>query len=175
MNKPSGWDEAPAKSFSGNRPPAGAYVFGILKAQVLMSTHNEEMMVLSLDIVEGDFKGYYREQTERFSKDRLLKHYRLTESEKSIPYFKGDIKTIEESNPGFVFDFDETSLRGKYVGGMLSEEEYEDKDGNIRIKLRVAFLCSVKKATSGTLKIPELKQLNGQPKQQKTPEDDLPF
>jgi len=180
MNKPTGWDSAPAKNGGGrDYPPPGAYVFGIIKGESVLSRNNNEMIVLSLDIAEGEFKGFYRQFSDDVEKDKLLKHRRVTNTEGSLPYFKGDIKAIEESNPGYKFNFDEKTLRGKVVGGMLREEEYEKQGGEIGNTTKIAFLCSVEKARSGTLKVPEKKCIDFTPSHEPpvhdTNDDDLPF
>lgn len=160
MYKPNGYDSVEAKEFTGfNSPSAGAYVFGICDAEERTSKNGNPMLVLHLDIAEGEFKGNYSELSKRFSKDRLLKHYRVLSDENS-GYVKGDVKAIEESNRGFKFNFDEKTLRGKLVGGMLQEEEYLANDGTVKTSLKVAYLCSVEKARSGSLKPMQPKKLD---------------
>lgn len=181
MQKPNAYDSVSAKQFSGSPNPVapGAYVLGIVKAEITTSSNKNEMLVLSLDIAKGEYHGRFRELSDNVQKDCLLKHYRLTDSETSLPYFKGDIKAIEESNQGFVFNFDEKTLRGKLVGGMLAEEEYEKKDGTIGTSLKVAFLCSVATAESGKLQIPKKKEIckshNVYDDEPPLNDEDLPF
>jgi hypothetical protein len=180
MKKPNGYDQVQAKTISGfSNPTAGTYVLGIIKANIEMSKKGNEMLVLELDIIEGEFQKHYRNVSERLGKNCLLKHYRVTDSEKSMPYFKGDIKAIEESNPGFKFDFDESKLRGKKVGGMLAEEEYETMQGEVKTALKLAFLCSVDTAKSGKLKPPTPKKIYPDSgfgfDDNKSNDDDLPF
>lgn len=176
MNKPNGYDSAPATTFEGGGMPLpGAYVLGIIGAECKQSNNGNEMLVLSLDIVEGQYKNNYRNLGERLKKDCLLRHYRVTDSEKSLPYFKGDIKAIEDSNQGFKFNFDEKTLRGKYVGGMLREEEYEKSSGEIATVLKIAFLCSVERVRSGALVVPKKKEFDGYTAPQTQSDDELPF
>jgi len=185
MQKPNGYDTSEPKEFTGfNRPEAGAYVLGIVSAEERKTKKGDNMIVLCLDIAEGEFKGHYRELSSKFGKDRLLKHYRVIDRPESTPYFKGDIKAIEESNRGYKFNFDESTLRGKFVGGMLCEEEYLAPDGDTKTSLKVGFLCSVDKAKSGTLKTPAIKKLKTGSDYQTTStpssgndsnSDDLPF
>lgn len=40
-------------------------------------------------------------------------------------YFKGCITAIEESNPGYKFNFDERTLDNKLVGIIFRDEEYD--------------------------------------------------
>jgi hypothetical protein len=160
MGKPDGWDDAPAVQGGFNNPVPGAYVFGIIYAEEKMSSNNNKMLVLSLDIIEGQYKNFYNEKSKRASKDCLLVHRRITEGESSLPYYKGDVKSIEESNAGFKYDFDSAKLRGKIVGGTLREEEYLAKDGTVKSSVKIAFLCSADKARKGEVKAPEKKKIN---------------
>lgn len=187
MNKPTGYDQAETKSFSGGKTvPPGAYVLEILKAESAVSKSGNDMLVLALDIAKGEYARKFTEISDNRQHDCYLKHRRITNTEISLSYFKGDIKAIEESNPGYKFDFDERTLRGKLVGAMLSEEEYEKRDGTIGTSLKIAFLCSIATAESGKLQTPKKKEIDfssGKIKQNNhvvdnvTPDsdDDLPF
>jgi hypothetical protein len=160
MNKPNNWESIkPETGGEFSRPSAGAYVFGIIKDETTTSRSNNEMLVLSLDIAEGEFKKYFKDLSEKLNKDFFLKHYRVL-TEASIPYLKGDITSIEKSNPGFVYNFSDGSLRGKLVGGMLREEEYLDKNGMVKTSLKIMYLCSAEKARSGELQTPSVKKLD---------------
>jgi len=160
MQRPSNWDSVPAQTFSQNeRPPAGAYVFGIVKEDHTPSRSNKDMTTLFLDIAEGEHKGFYKRLSESINKDCLLRHYRV-HTEDSLPYFKGDIKAIEESNQGFTYNFTEGSLRGKLVGGMIREEEYFSSSGEVKTSNKIMFLCSAAKARDGSLKPPPTKKLD---------------
>ena len=162
MQKPQGYETAEVREYQGfNSPAPGAYILGIVSAEATQSKSGNDMLVLSLDIADGEFKGHYRRKQEQFGGSKLLKHRRVTSTETSLPYFKGDIKAIEESNNGFKFDFDESKLRGKFVGGMLGEKEFEGRDGEIATTLEVSFLCSVEKVRRGDLAIPKIKRLDG--------------
>ena len=185
MNKPTGYDGAKTASFGFNNPSAGPYVLGVAAA-ILGRTKDgsKEKITLSLDIAKGDFKNFYRDLSDKQGKDCFLKYDQLTEGEKSLPYFKGMITAIEESNQGFVFNFDEKTLTRKLVGAMLQEKHYINKLSQRKSILKIAFLCSVAKAESGTLKIPEpefpddINQSQGSSQQSNhngLPEEDLPF
>lgn len=180
MNKPEGYDGAQGKQFGiFFLPDAGAYVLGIIKAEITTSRSGNEMIVLSLDIAEGPFKGHFRQFSDDVQKDRLLKYYRLTSGEQ-LPYFKGDMETVEKCNPGYKFNFDEATLRGKFVGGMLVKEEYRKQGGSVGTVLKISYLCALKKARSGELTPPPAKKLNdGEPpvvaENNSFDDDDLPF
>jgi hypothetical protein len=139
MEKPNDYDSAEGITFQ-NKPEAGPYVFKIVNAETATAKESgNEMIVLSLDIAEGPFAGFYKKISEQYGKNKYIKHYRVTSN---VPYFKGDITSIEKSNPGFAFDFDEKKLIGKVVGGNLREEEFIGNAG-IASSLKIAFLFPV--------------------------------
>ena len=160
MQKPVGYDTAQTKEFTGTKfPPAGPYVFGILRAECHKTkTSGRDAITLTLDIAKGDFKNFFRGRTDQADgKDKYLKYMQLVDGD-SVAYFKGMIKAIEESNQGFKFDFDESKLHRKLVGGMIRDKEIIGNDGTSFMYPEVAFLCSVKTAESGNLTIPQAKK-----------------
>lgn len=158
MQKPIGYDQTEAKQFNANnKPPAGAYVMRIENAVETKANNGRPMMVFLLEIAQGEHAGNFRKLWEYLKKNNAeakwpCVHRRCVDGE-SVPYFKGDIKAIEESNQGFVFNWDEKTLKNKLVGCMLREKAIgENQDGSVKTILEPAFLCSVKTATSGELK-----------------------
>lgn len=162
MEKPKGYDQAESQSFEGfKNPVAGGYKLGILNAEMKLSKESQRpMMVLKLDIGDGEFKNYYRELSVKLKKDCFLRVYQIVGGE-SLSRFKGLITAIEHSNNGFKFNFDENTLNKKFVGAMLGEKQYYNQAGELKSLLEVSFLCSVERALSGTLKIPEPKKPSG--------------
>lgn len=165
MNKPQNYDGTDAQQFSqGQKPPAGAYIMNILSAAETTSGSQRPMVVLMLDIAEGPFAGNFKQLFEFLKKKNPdakwpCVHRRCTDGNQTA-YFKGDIKSIEESNPGYVFNFDEKTLRGKKVGCMLGEKQIgEHDDGSAKTILEPRFLCSVKTAKEGNLKPPAIKPM----------------
>jgi hypothetical protein len=175
MHKPSNYDSVSAKTGTFQKVTPGPYILGICKAEETQSRAGDPMLVLSIDIADGPNKSNYRELSKRLNKDCLLKHYRLL-TDNAADYLKGDIQAIEKSNPGFSFMFDERALPGKFVGGMLAEEEYYS-DGDIKTILKIRYLCSVDDVHSGKLITPPLKKLDTSfpPEDKPIAEDDLPF
>lgn len=159
MQKPNGYDQAESRQFAQNdKPPAGAYIMRILSAAESKSKEKSRpMLVLCLDIAQGQYANNFRKLYDFFkSKNQDAKwplvHRRCTD-EAQLEYFKGDIKAIEESNEGFIFDFNEKTLNGKLVGCMLREKEIcINQDGSPKTVLEIAFLCSTKKVLSGEMK-----------------------
>lgn len=146
--------------------PVGGYVAGICKAT---DEPAKERLNIEWEVAEGEFKGYWREQTASLIErgklnpgewawgGKTIKSYK----EKALPFFKGFITAVEQSNPGYKFNNDEKTLRGKLVGVVLREEEYMGNDGNIKTKLVVDRFTSVDKIRSGDYEIRPKKTLAG--------------
>lgn len=188
MQKPAGYDTAQAKDGSGVQfPHAGPYVFGIIRAECHKTkTNNRDAITLIVDIAKGEFKNFFRSRTDRADgKEKYLKFTQVIDGD-STPYFKGLIKSIEESNQGFIFDFDEKKLSRKLIGGMIVDKEIIGDDGVPFFYPEISFLCSVASAESGKLKIPQPKkakttssstgyQDDSQYPPQGFPDEDCPF
>lgn len=146
--------------------PVGGYVAGICKAT---DEPAKERLNIEWEVTEGEFKGYWREQTASLIErgklnpgewawgGKTIKSYK----EKALPFFKGFITAVEQSNPGYKFNNDEKTLRGKLVGVVLREEEYMGNDGNIKTKLVVDRFTSVDKIRSGDYEVRSKKTLAG--------------
>lgn len=113
--------------------PAGGYVVKILNAK------EEEydwgsVLAIAFDIEEGEYKGFYaRNFQNQTGEDKKWKGvFRLNipkddGSEKDAwtqKRFNTNIVNIEESNPGYLFDWDESKLKGKIVGALFNNKEY---------------------------------------------------
>lgn len=155
MQKPNEYDNVEAKVGGGDfpQPTAGGYVVKIVSAEEKLSKNGKNMLVIGVDIAEGEFAGHYAELSEKFNNDAHPKMYQLTEGD-HVSYFKGLVTAIEHSNNGFKFDFDEKKLIGKRLGVNLREEEYKNKDGQIKTILKIAYACSVEDARNGLKVLP---------------------
>ena len=183
MYKPDNWETTEAKNGGEfERPSAGGHVLKIVRAvEAKAKESGRDQLNMSADIAGGEFKDYYKDLSVKLNKDCYLTAYWGLD-EKSLPYFKGNIKSIEQSNNGFKFDFDENKLVGKLVGACLREEEYEDRDGNLKSSMKILFCCPI--ADVPNLKVPNKKELSKGPKKTAQffsdgapipPQDDLPF
>lgn len=182
MNKPNGYDESEAK-VGGDfpSPQAGGYVAKAIGAETKISSNGNEMLVVTVDIAEGEFKDHFTKLSEKFDKSIYPTIYQLTQGD-HVSYFKGLISAFEHSNPNFKFNFDEKTLIGKRIGVNLREEEYLNKDNELKSILKVAYFCSAEEARAG-LPVLDKKLLSGKkPSKQATvdsvpspKDDDLPF
>lgn len=120
-------------------PPVGAYVAEIQGVRISEKFSN--VIELWLDITEGEYKNRFREvyedQQERFGKASYKGIFRLTAPEDGDDdwkksKFEGNLWCVEQSNPGYAWDWDEKKLKGKKVGINIRRKFYtgRDKDDN---------------------------------------------
>ena len=180
------------KSVSASEPlPAGGYVAKILNAKVEEYSWGE-VLVISFDIAEGEYKDFFSKQyKENTREDKKWKgNFRLTVPQESNQYFDSQkrsfgnaIWAIEESNPSFRWAWDENALKGKMVGVLFRNFEY-DVDGNQGWSTECCTFVSVEDVRTGNFKQPKDKPLrnkatNNAPASNFTvlddSADDLPF
>ena len=150
MKKIDNWNEIEAKGMDDYKPlPAGAYKCKIMKAEVYVGQSGNESLKVMVDIINGDFKDYF---TNRYKNDtrndkkwdnNACKYLGLGET--GLPFLKGFITSVENSNVGYKWDWDETKLKGKEIGCVFRYEEYEKQDGTKGIKTKLAQFRSVEK------------------------------
>lgn len=118
---------------------------------------DREYLMVDLDIATGEFKDYYNDLCARAGFWGCTMFWSYKES--NLPYFKGNVTAVEDSNPGFHFDErDLQSLRGKFVGGVFGEEEYySNKSGSIKTNVKPRYLCSVDRIKNQDYNIPKKK------------------
>jgi hypothetical protein len=145
------FDKVEAKGMDDFRGlPIGAYECVIKDARL---NHNEETgkntLKISIDIASGEYKDYFLKAYETDTRiDRKWNNnairYLAYEGD-NVSYFKGFITTIENSNVGYTWDWEETKLKGKKVCGVFQYEEYEKQDGTRGIKVRLSKFRSLDK------------------------------
>lgn len=156
MTPINGYKEAQAIMGGGESLPPGGYKCVIVKATEALSKSGRPMLLICLDITDGQYKGYFsrlfRSRQERDKADGKETKwpcimYQLADEE-AVGRFKGTIKAIEDSNPGYSWEgskWDEKTLKGKAIGVVFREEEYEKSNGEIGTSIRAAWLRNVDK------------------------------
>lgn len=177
--------------------PRGGYVLQI-KGVELLTNRIGEYLKISADIFEGEYKDFFaKEYKAQQSEDKkwhcnfLLNIPKDDGSERdgwTKRNFKTFTETLEDSNEGYHFDWDELKFKGKLIGGLFNEREYETQQGQIRRATNWARVISVAKIREGSFRLPDdkLLQQSSQPRPVETSddgflnlpedmEDDLPF
>lgn len=174
MRPINNWNEVKPMTMGENaKLPAGGYVCKIKQAKVEQKTRQDqttyEMLSIAFDIYEGEYSGYFEEQfRESTYSDKkwkgvirqMLPSDDGTEKDNRIKgFFKGAITAIEESNPGYHFNFDERTLSDKLVGVIFREEEY-DYEGRQGMTVKPFILMDTHKILNGEFTVPSPKMLN---------------
>lgn len=131
--KPKDWDTAQA--YTGDRGPQmtpGGHICRIMGLRQETSKNGNPMIVIAFDIDEGsELDGFYKarlkEQQKQNSASKwqgVIRFMLYDKSGNTNPFFKGFIKSLEESNAGYRWDWDERSAVDKKIGIVFREEEY---------------------------------------------------
>lgn len=155
------------RSVSASEPlPAGGYVAKILDAEEKEYSWGS-VLVISFDITEGEYKDFFKQNYKSNTReDKKWKGvYRLTVPQETNQWYDSQKRTfgnaiacIEESNNGYHWNWDEKTLKGKTVGVLFRNFEY-DVDGNTGWSTECCSLDSVEDIQNGNFKMPKDKPL----------------
>lgn len=154
--------------------PPGGYVCRITAVEDIS---DKEYLKVYYDIAAGDFEGIYKRMYDslQFWGGTFIKSYK----EKALPFFKGFITALEKSNQGFNWancNDDEQLMTNKLIGLVLSEEEYENKKGEIKTRLYVSDTRSIGSIRANDFKVKEKKLLTSSNYfPESAPLDDMPW
>ena len=129
IQKPKNWENV--REFSENEKlPLDAYVCKVKQAAV-----KDEQLCIVFDIAEGAQSGFFKRS---FAADTradkkwkgvlrvwLPKDDGSEQDEWTKSTLKGMVTSFEKSNPGYHWNWDETTLAGKNIGIMFRNEEWE--------------------------------------------------
>ncbi len=182
------------QEFTKFRNPVGGFICVIKSVE---DVPEKEYLRVGYDIAEAvtpdqqEFVGMYekRKKERDFNYPSTVVSYK----EQSLPFFKGFVTALEESNNGYKWDNDEQKFVGLNIGFVIGEEQYmgQDKNGAPKVKVRtyVAERRSVQTIKDGDFDVPEFKKLeqestvdrsanpfanNGAKPVETPPTDDLP-
>lgn len=175
---------------------AGGYICQVINAEITKSKVGNPMLILFIDIAEGDFQGYFKNNLMRiksFNPDikwdnsGIYRQLIFDNNGNTSRFFKGLITCFEKSNPRFSFKphaFDENILRGSLIGFIFAEEEYM-WNGDIKSRVLPKFPRIVDDIRQGKFSVPDIKHLDKptpKPAQSSDPfagspidPDDMPF
>ena len=170
IRKPNNWNEV--KEFTEFvKLPLGAYVCKIRQVAIQNNGYGDQLFIL-FDIVEGEFAEYFSNEFKNNQnaekkwkgvlRQWLPKDDGSEKDEWTKSAFKGLITSIEKSNPGYVFDWNENSLVGKKIGVMFRNEEW-DYNGKHGWAVRPFKAISVDSVRNGDFRLPADKPLQNKP------------
>lgn len=166
MEKIENWDNIEVNEFTENEK----FILGGKLSKIVnvrnYDYNGEKRISLEVDIAEGNNTGYFqkkydeRNENAKFWDDGAQITFPANPTEdRDKAYIKGLIKAIESYNPGFVWNWDEMSLKDKYLGTNFSLKEYQGSDGNIYTKPQVSRYVNSKENFREDY-IPNVKTLN---------------
>lgn len=175
----------------------GGHICKIMGVKEQKSKTGRDMIVISLDIAEGEQKGYYTELYKKDTKPIDQKKwgcvvYQLVEDNDGNTNrgFKTFINAVAKSNKGF----DETKIwdekfceyfKDKLIGGVFGREQYRNASGELRWSTKCVSFRDIETIKKG-VPVPDDRYLSdAQPgketsfsfedMQADVSEDDLPF
>lgn len=152
--------------------PKGGYVLKIFGVE-LCANKIGQYVKISCDVAEGEYTGFFtneyknqQQEDKKWHCNYLLNVPNDDGSEKdgwTKRRFKTFTEALEESNPGYHFDWDEQKFKGKLIGGLFNEREYAKNDGSTGRAINMAQVTTVEKIRSGKYQLPKDKLLPGSP------------
>ena len=158
--------EAPSQGFP--MLPKGLYIAKISAVRI-DGTEPDQQLVLRMDIIEGEYAGYYSKRYQHESQNagfhqQFQAKYKgdlriqipnsangkRQHPEWDVKTFNNAIYCIEQSNPGYKWDWDEKKLKGKTVGINVREGTY---NGNVYTQIgRLEVAEDVRRGIVETMK-----------------------
>jgi hypothetical protein len=115
-------------------------------------TQNQFLKV-EYDITEeGPLNNYFAKVHKNFPDEDWKGVYRVYYKDKAIKFFKRFITSIEKSNPGFEWTWDETKLVGKTAVLNYRTEEYVNKNNEVKTIVRPFEWHSTVALAAGAIK-----------------------
>ena len=164
MRKPNDWETTPV---FGEYVPLelGGHVCKIMNVLVSKSRTGKDMLVIFLDIAEGDQKGYFAERykvntrrDKKWSNGATVYQLTLTEEGNTSPGYKKFIESVKVSNSDFnedaLWSDDDSAfceyLKGRLVGAVFGREQYISQRTNEKLFATKVFrFCTVDEARAG--------------------------
>ena len=161
MKKLNGYENA--KTYTDQeRLPVGGYILKIIDVEYQTNDWGD-VILLHFDIAEGEQKGFFQANYDaQTGEDKKWKGtYRLRvpkddgseKDEWTMRRFKTVISNFEESNHKYHWSWDEQTLKGKQIGALFNNKEYEFS-GRHGFFTNCHSLVPVEKIRSGKFEIP---------------------
>lgn len=159
------WENTEAKEFGEYESlRLGSHACVIRNADIYTGMTGNQSLRVQVDIDTTDEQaGFFQKQFDNNPKsdktwsNGATKYFSL--KEETLGMLKAFTTAVENSNPGFKFDMDETKLKGKKIAGVFGLEEYERQDGGIGTATKLTQIRSLDKLSE--IKIPKVKKLDG--------------
>lgn len=141
MKKPAGYENASTGLWEPLE--VGGHFLTILGAKETESKSGRDMLVIQYDTSSKDKQPAYF--TSNHTKGKYYQgtsYIVLGEEDWAVQSLKRFLTAVEESNPGFNFDWDNPNcLKGKSVGGVFGLEDYLNDKGEVRTSTKLRWWC----------------------------------
>lgn len=144
--------------------PKGAYKL-VVKGAKVESYKNGDCVKLAVDITDGEYAGFYQKDFESQKNDgkkwrgvyliNIPKDNGTERDNKTKRWFKTAIEAFEKSNPGYRWNWDEQTLKGKKIAGLFIIREFQTNEGTVKKMTALRKIISVQDYESGDFQMPE--------------------
>lgn len=171
MKELKGFENAKVYTGESKQLPKGGYVAKIIDCKEVSGEKNGYSfgyLSFAFDIAEGEYKEHYKKiYSEDINEEKKWKGvYNAFIPQEGTQYyednlnrFKTMIANIEESNPGYHWDWDEKKLKGKTIGIVFGEKEFRTQQGDVIVITEPRYFINVDAVRSGKFKEPKFKKL----------------
>ena len=168
MKAINNWDQVQAAGNGFETVPVGAYICNVMKVEEKPNKTNGSHLEIWFDIGVGDYKGFfandYMSQTgeNKYWRGIIYQNIPDENSDKynmQCAFFKRLINAFEESNDGYHWNWDESTLKGKRIGIVFGEVERESRNGTRYMTTRPDSAVSVKAVEENKYRLPKVKYL----------------
>lgn len=171
MKKFTGYEETKAYTEGAAKLPVGGYVLKVQNVRFEEGQHgNSDRIMVAFDVAEGEQKGFFQKNFDaQTAEDKKWKgtfpiYCPKDDGSEKDGWTKRRFKTImegfEESNPGYAWNWDENTLKGKLIGGVFGEIN-TIIDGKDITYVGMRFTHSVDSIRNGKFKVPDTQYKNG--------------
>ena len=175
MQKFGGYDDAKkqAQASGTSKLPAGGYVCKVIGVKYTKGEEGKsDFIEIQFEIAEGEYKGFFQKQYEaNTNEDKKYKGrtkiYIPTDdgSEKdgwTKKTFAGWTNAFEESNEGYLWDWDEKKWKNKLIGIVFGETGTVINGRDV-VYTEARFAVSAERIRSGNYPAAKFKAKNGYP------------
>lgn len=168
IRKPQNWENVQAIA-ERKALPADGYIVKIIAAKVTTYEYNGnsfDKLEVAFDINDGEYKGFYQQDFDSQQREdkrwKGVKRFNVPTDDGSDAdalsqrILKGATEALEDSNPGYRWDWDETKLKGKIVGCIFRLEEWA-MNGKKGWKAQPFKFVPAEDIKSGNFKQPKFK------------------
>lgn len=169
LKKPENYENVEVNEFDFVPLELGGHKGIIKKAYEYTSEFSgNTSLKVEVDTANDDKQpGYYQQQydndtrTDKKWSNGAIKYVSLKEDENCVRMLKSFITAVENSNPGFTFDWNKEvdQLKGKKVGLVFGLEEYQNDKGETKTATKLTQFRSIDKVDNA--KIPNVRLLDG--------------